>query len=367
MATYLIALASGFFLLSAASTAFAGQRQFKVLEIDENQTGPYAMFSGGSIDKVMMGREVCVPRPGATGSGKKNEKPIFCAKVVSVRKRAAAFYIPAEHRDKVQTGTIVTVEFPDEHLELEAEPEVESKPEEKPSRPWFPPGSYTDLGLHLQATPAIKTSSVSFQPLPRDNSSEPWRERDALNVAPIGLQVTWAHAFLSQTTFLGVRGLYARSMSGEYQNDYDLSDSQSWVETSTQASTLGLSIFYGFTNKVNDVFAFRAGAGAGYRRTTATVTSKLKGGSDATLVNGSVTGSAPVIELASGATYQAAGLNWLGQLIVGIPTSVTTSTAGTFNSVQEVPEDDVKANVLENVGPAKGMEISLAFGVSLVH
>jgi hypothetical protein len=361
MATKSITLASAFFLLAIASTtstALAGQRQFKVLEIDENQTGPYAMFSGGSIDKVAVGREVCVR--GATGGGKKIEKPIFCAKVVSVRKRAAAFYIPEEHREAVEVGAIVTIDFPDEDTEPEAKPS-------RPSGPLFPPGSYTDLGFHLQATPAIKSSSISFQPLPRDNTNEPWRERDALNVAPLGLQVAWAHAFLSKSTFLGLRGLYARSMSGDYQNDYDLSDSQSWVETSTQASTLGLSIFYGLENKLTDDIGFRASAGAGYRRTTATVTSKSKGASDATLVDGSVTGSAPVIELASGATYQAAGLNWLAQIMVGIPTGVKTSTAGTFNSVQEVPEDDVKANILENVGPAKGMEISLAFGVSLVH
>ncbi len=340
-------------------TARAGQRQFKVLEIDENQTGPYAIFSGGSIDTIARDAEVCVPRPNRKSPG---AKPIFCAKIVSVRKRAAAFYIPLEHRKEVQIGTPVTVEIPDE-TSAEDLPE-ETKTVAKPSGPLFPPGQHIDIAAHIQATPAIKTNSVSFSPLPRDNTNEPWRERDALNLAPLGVQVAWAHAFLSDSSLLGLRGMYARSLEGSYQNDYDLSDMQSYVETTTQASTLGFSLFYGFHGKLNDVMTFRASIGPGYRRTTATVVSKLQGSTDETIVNGTVTGSAPIVEIASGASYRAAGIDWLGQLMVGIPLSVKTSTSGTFNAVQEVSEEDVKADIVNRIAPSKGMEISLALGIT---
>lgn len=353
----MVLLAAGAFLPDAR----AGQRQFKVLEIDENQTGPYAIFSGGAMDSLALDAEVCVPRPNGKSPA---AKPLFCARIVSVRKRASAFYIPPEHRKEVQTGTIVTVEMPDE-----APAGTQDVPEEiatvaKPSGPLFPPGQHLDVAAHIQATPAIKANSLSFSPLPRGNNNEPWRERDALNLAPFGLQIAWAHAFLTESSHLGLRGIYARSLTASYQNDYDLSDTQSYVETTTQASTLGLSLFYGFQGKMSDLLTFRASAGAGYRRTTAAVTSNLKGSSDETLVNGGVTASAPVIELASGAAYRAAGIDWLGQLMVAIPLSVTTSTSGAFNSVQEVSEEDVKSNMINAVAPAKGMEIGLALGIT---
>ncbi len=345
---------TGFISLAATAKTL----DFKVLELDRNQSGPYALFSGGKIDGLAVGDEVCVQKNSSNG-------PAFCAKIVSLRKRAAAFYIPAGHETDVAMGSIVTIKSVKE-ADVVAAPETSEnlEPVESPSKPWFFSAQHFDVGYHLQITSAIETNAVSFQALPRDTLNKPWTGRQALNLAPLGLGFGYARDFLREGNHLGIRGFYSQSQKGSFDNDYDLSDINSHVESDTLATTLGLAVFYGIDRNLAENIGYRASGGAGIRRTSAAISSKLKGTSEATLLDGNIIATAPVIELGTGAYYKTSDIHWTADFMVAVPLSVTTATTGTFNSVQDVTTDDVKANVGDAVGSTKGFEISLSLGLA---
>ena len=342
-------------------TASAKTMEFKVLELDQNQTGPYALFSGGKIDGLAVGDEVCVQKEHPKGTA-------FCTKIVSLRKRAAAFYIPAGNETDVAMGSIVTFKSAKEADAVAApEPSETSEnlePVQSPSKPWFFPAQHFDVGYHLQITSAIETNAVSFQALPRDTLNKPWTARQALNLAPLGLGFGYARDFLREGNHLGIRGFYSQSQKGSFDNDYDLSDLNSHVESDTLATTLGLAVFYGIDRNLAENIGYRASGGAGIRRTSVAISSKLKGTSEATLLDGNIVATAPVIELGTGAYYKTSDIHWTADFMVAVPLSVTTATTGTFNSAQDVASDDVKSSVADAVGSAKGFEISLALGLT---
>ena len=339
-------------------TASARTMEFKVLELDQNQTGPYALFSGGKIDGLAVGDEVCVQKEHPKGTA-------FCTKIVSLRKRAAAFYIPAGNETDVAMGSIVTFKSAKEADVVAASETSENlEPVQSPSKPWFFSAQHFDVGYHLQITSAIETNAVSFQALPRDNLNEPWTGRQALNLAPLGLGFGYARDFLREGNHLGIRGFYSQSQKGSFDNDYDLSDLNSHVESDTLATTLGLAVFYGIDRNLAENIGYRASGGAGIRRTSVAISSKLKGTSEATLLDGNIVATAPVIELGTGAYYKTSDIHWTADFMVAVPLSVTTATTGTFNSAQDVASDDVKSSVADAVGSAKGFEISLALGLT---
>lgn len=345
---------TGFISLAASAKTL----EFKVLELDQNQTGPYALFSGGKIDGLSVGDEVCVQK-------KTTREHFFCAKVVSVRKRAAAFYIPAGHQSDVFMGSIVTFESAKD-AEAITSPETSGnlEPAQSPSKPWFFPAQRFEAGYHLQITSAIETNAVSFQALPRDTLNSPWTKRQALNLAPLGMGFGYARDFLREGNHLGIRGFYSQSQKGSFDNDYDLSDIDSHVESDTVATTLGLALFYGIDRSLAENTGYRASGGMGIRRSSTAVSSNLKGTTDATLVSGTIIATAPVVEIATGARYKIFDVQWTADLMVAVPLSVTTTTTGTFNSVQDVTTDEVKANVKDAVGCTKGFEISVGLGLT---
>lgn len=342
---------AGFISMNASAKTL----EFKVLELDQNQTGPYALFSGGKVDGLSVGDEICVQKPGS-------KDHVFCAKIASVRKRAAAFYIPAGNQTDVAMGSIVTFESAEEAGTL-ATPKTPTAAESTAGT-WFLPAHHFDVNYHLQITSAIETNSVSFQALPRDTLNEPWAARQALNLSPLGLGFGYARDFLRKGNHLGLRGFYAKSQPGSFDNDYDLSDIQSHVESDTVATTLGLALFYGIDRNLTENINYRASGGAGIRRTNAAILSKLKGTSEATLVDGNIIATAPVIELGTGAHYKTSDIHWTADLMVAVPLSVKTTASGTFTSVQDVTADDVKSSVADAVGSTKGFEISLALGLA---
>ena len=339
-----------------APVAIAKTLDFKVLELDQNQTGPYALFSGGVVDGLKLDDKVCILKDGSKSA-------VFCTKIVSIRQRAAAFYIPDGHQADVLMGTVVTFDS-GKSAESSAETTAETTPEEIPGKPWFLPRQYFDAAYHLQITPAISANSVSFAALPRTVINEPLESRDALNIGPLGFGFGYARDFLSEGHHLGLRGFYSRSNQGSFDNDYDLSDAVSHVETDTVATTLGLTFFYGIDHKMTDDLAFRASGGLGFRRASAALVANLKGSAESTLVDGTVVTTAPVIEGSGGAKYKAYGIDWTSNLVVAVPLSVKSTASGTFNSFQDVTVDDVKVNLIDAAGSAKGVEISLDFGVS---
>ncbi|NBQ53009.1 MAG: hypothetical protein EBU49_05450 [Proteobacteria bacterium] len=351
---FLILFLAGFISM----TASARTMEFKVLELDQNQTGPYALFSGGKIDGLAVGDEVCVQKNPSKGSA-------FCTKIVSLRKRAAAFYIPAGHETDVAMGSIVTFKSAKEADSVAAPETSENlEPVQSPSKPWFFPAQHFDVGYHLQITSAVETNAVSFQALPRDPLNSPWTKRKALNLAPLGLGFGYARDFLREGNHLGIRGFYSQSQKGSFDNDYDLSDVDSHVESDTVASTLGLALFYGIDRGLAENAGYRASGGMGIRRSSTAVSSNLKGTTDATLVSGTIIATAPVVEIATGARYKIFDVQWTADLMVAVPLSVTTTTTGTFNSVQDVTTDEVKANVKDAVGCTKGFEISVGLGLT---
>ena len=238
-------------------TASARTMEFKVLELDQNQPGPYALFSGGKIDGLAVGDEVCVQKEHPKGTA-------FCTKIVSLRKRAAAFYIPAGNETDVAMGSIVTFKSAKEADVVAASETSENlEPVQSPSKPWFFPAQHFDVGYHLQITSAIETNAVSFQALPRDTLNKPWTARQALNLAPLGLGFGYARDFLREGNHLGIRGFYSQSQKGSFDNDYDLSDINSHVESDTLATTLGLAVFYGIDRNLAENIGYRASGGAG--------------------------------------------------------------------------------------------------------
>lgn len=342
------------FATMVSATAVAKTIEYKVLELDQNEIGPYALFSGGELDGLVVGDEICVQK-------NSSKDPVFCSKIVNIRKRAAAFYIPAGYQADVQMGTLVT---------FESKPEAKNAPEivapastEVQSNPWFLPAQHINAGYHLQITSALKAKSISFSALPRDNNNEPWIARDALNLAPLGFGFGYSRDFLEEGNHIGVRGFYGKSMPASFDNDYDLSDTTSHVESAAATTTLGLAVFYGTERNIKDDLGYSASGGLGIRRRTVAVTSNLNGTSEMTLVSASVIATAPIIEFATGARYKLFGVNWTADLMIGIPLSLKSKTSGTFNSFQDVTSDDVQTNITDAVGSTKDVEISLGLGL----
>ncbi|MEY4631341.1 MAG: hypothetical protein RIQ81_1461 [Pseudomonadota bacterium] len=339
---------------------------FSVLVMERNQTGPYAVMSGGTSHGIQLQTEVCVLK-----AGSKKER-LFCSPVVNVRTRAAAFYIPQEFETEVSMGSQVVMKNPLEASPAEDQTATEEDPTEAHPAPpettptnWFPGGQKIDAGYLLQLSPAIAANSVSFAALPRETNNDPFQARDTLNIAPLGLRFSWGTAFLNPQNFLGVRLSWAMTSPVSYKNDYDLTDVNSYVESSTSVSHLGAAVWYGTDRNMTDVIGWRASAGLGLRRSTIKVTSEVKGAATMKIVDGTVIASAPAVELTTGARYKFMGVDFTGDFVLAVPFSVTSSVTGTVNTTQDVSTADLKSSLLRAVDPSAGLEMALVAGASL--
>lgn len=355
------AICAGLFMTAGIATAET--KQFKVLELDQNEKGPYAIFSGGSADGLRKDDEVCVLKDAS-------DEEAFCAKVVNIKSKAAAFYIPAGHQFEVMMGTLVTAE-----VDTNKEGAADENPDENSdasdstdgNQPWFLSGGSIEVGYHAQITPAVKSSSMSFDPLPRADTNAPWKSRDAISMALAGVTGSYARNFRQDGHQLGVRGFYAQSIPAAFDNDYDLTDTISHVETNTSVNTLGLSIFYGIEKKSTEEITFRGSGGIGVRLSRLRMTGDLKAANNTTLADLTLTSTAPVIDFSGGASYNIWGMDWSANLLMGIPISVTTSSTGSFTEFQDVSESDIETNITDAAAIQKGLEIAVTLGVVYRH
>ncbi len=326
---------------------------FKVLEIERNHIGAYALFSGGTRHGLQLKTEMCVLKSG----GGETAEHLFCAPVVNLRTQVGAFYIPVEFETDVSMGSLVVFKNPPS-----AEESVDPA---SVSAPWFTGGQKFDAGYMIQLSPAISANAISFAALPRESASDLFQTRDALNLSPLGARFSWGFAFLKPDTYLGAGLSYAATNSVTYSNDYDLTDVNSYVESSTSVSHLGLSIWYGVDRNLNDTIGWRATAGLGMRRASVAAKSQLKGPQATNIAEAKIIATAPVVEASTGMRYTYSSVEFTSDFHIAVASGVSSTITGTFNSTQEIDPAAVKASVLKAVNPAKGLEMAIVLGARL--